>query len=296
MPRRVMLAVLLSLMVIAALATHRAQSAENPPNVRSGTDAADTISGTPADDAIYGRGGNDRINGEGGNDDLDGGPGADDLRGGAGNDAASYGSDDAAVTVTLDDRPNDGLRGEGDNVHTDVEDVYGGAGNDRLVGSATGDTLDGGAGDDTLIGGKGVDGLYGGYGDDVINARDGEVDTVDCGPGRDRAQLDAGDVETGCERTNIVRIPIFRSAAIPVGERASRACRGRVQMSLMRGRKQLAHATVALRRNCRYSFVFRIVKSRIGKAKTLTLVLRLTGNRAVSSAPVRVQVDVPRSG
>jgi hypothetical protein len=98
-------------------------------------------------------------------------------------------------------------------------------GNDRVVGQDAQETIDGGAGDDYLEGGKGHDTLIGGpgkdiifgdetdsscnadhpescvrYGNDVIDARDGDVDQVDCGPGTDRAVVDAVDVASpNCE-------------------------------------------------------------------------------------------------
>jgi hypothetical protein len=38
------------------------------------------------------------------------------------------------------------------------------------------------------------DAVYGEGGDDVIRTRDGEVDRIDCGPGKDRAILDEVDL------------------------------------------------------------------------------------------------------
>ena len=61
------------------------------------------------------------------------------------------------------------------------------------------DTVWGGAGNDVLRGGTEADELRGGAGDDRIDARDGFADTVDCGPGDDRAVVDASDVVSGCE-------------------------------------------------------------------------------------------------
>ena len=99
-----------------------------------GTAAADTLSGTARDDSLYGREGDDRLNGGAGIDSVDGGAGADDIRGGSGSDdAVSYGASNG-VTVTLDDRANDGAPGERDNVHRDIEDLYGGPGSGPLKG------------------------------------------------------------------------------------------------------------------------------------------------------------------
>lgn len=62
------------------------------------------------------------------------------------------------------------------------DSVHGEEGNDIVIG---------GDGDDTILGGSGTDWLFGSAGDDVINARDGEPDIVNGGPGRDRARVDA---------------------------------------------------------------------------------------------------------
>jgi hypothetical protein len=60
-------------------------------------------------------------------------------------------------------------------------------------------TIDGGSGGDVLTGGPLADTIRGGDGDDRIFARDGVVDTIDCGVGDDRAVVDANDVVTNCE-------------------------------------------------------------------------------------------------
>jgi Ca2+-binding RTX toxin-like protein len=171
-----------------------------------GTSGDDAISGTPGPDTIFGLAGNDAIAGAAGDDDLDGGAGADDLRGGPGNDAVVYGDRTAAVAVTLDDVANDGEAGEGDNVHSDVEQIFGGAAGDRLTGNGQANIIDGAGGDDSITDGGGIDKVYGGEGDDVITTFDGSPDVVDCGPGNDTLTADRADRVTGCEK----RIPARR--------------------------------------------------------------------------------------
>jgi Subtilase family/WD40-like Beta Propeller Repeat/RTX calcium-binding nonapeptide repeat (4 copies)/Domain of unknown function DUF11 len=74
-------------------------------------------------------------------------------------------------------------------------------GNDVLFGFGGADRLLGGAGDDVLDGGAGRDVLDGGPGADVLKARDGAVDAVRCGAGRDRVEADRKDrVARDCER------------------------------------------------------------------------------------------------
>lgn len=92
---------------------------------------------------------------------------------------------------------------------------------DKIFGLGGNDKLFGLAGNDTLVGGGGKDRISGGTGNDTLQARDGEKDVVDCGPGKDVAVVDA--VETaivGCEtvqrpgkcqgcRSNPIRIGVF---------------------------------------------------------------------------------------
>jgi Ca2+-binding RTX toxin-like protein len=101
--------------------------------------------------------------------------------------------------------------------------VLGRGGNDRLVGDDDVETIDGGPGDDYLEGGWNNDTLVGGpgrdtvfaddtgahcnywtwcrmpFGNDVVDVRDGEVDTVDCGIGTDTVKADPADVLSNCE-------------------------------------------------------------------------------------------------
>ena len=71
------------------------------------------------------------------------------------------------------------------------DDLFGQAGRDRLRGDLGNDRIDGGPGGDNITGGRGEDDLVGGDGDDRIDARDGEQDTIDCGPGVDRVLVDS---------------------------------------------------------------------------------------------------------
>ena len=115
---------------------------------------------------------------------LEGGAGADEINGGADVDRVVY-SDSGAQTITLDDVRNDGVAGELDNVHADIEDVAAGPGNDRL---------DGGGGVDTFLGGDGADTLL---------ARDGARERVDCGPENDGGQADTIDELVACEAVGL---------------------------------------------------------------------------------------------
>jgi Ca2+-binding RTX toxin-like protein len=139
-------------------------SGTNGPDTLIGSDGKDTFSGRNGDDFLSGQGGSDCLFGDGGSDTVNGDAGNDQLHGGAGADLLD-GSD----------------------------------GTDELYGEAGGDTINGGDGADQISGGSGVDALFGDAGADRILARDGEKDTVDCGPGADSAQVDAIDIVSNCE-------------------------------------------------------------------------------------------------
>ncbi|MBE2318844.1 hypothetical protein DVA67_022910 [Solirubrobacter sp. CPCC 204708] len=109
------------------------------------------------------------------------------------------------------------------NLDSGASTILAGGGNDRIVGEDAAETIDGGAGDDYLEGGRRSDVLRGGpgrdlivadeseitcvwgpdscliFGDDVIDARDGERDEINCGPGTDRLTADPVDAHLGCE-------------------------------------------------------------------------------------------------
>ncbi|MFL5845963.1 MAG: lytic murein transglycosylase [Solirubrobacteraceae bacterium] len=134
-----------------------------------GGEGADTITGHASVNELRGNGGNDTLNGGGGNDALDGGAGADYLIGGTGTDAADYSSRAEPITADLNGTTGFGESGENDTVATDVEGVWGGAGDDRLTGNAAGNVLRGNAGDDMLDGRLGADDVSGGDGIDSVS-------------------------------------------------------------------------------------------------------------------------------
>jgi Ca2+-binding RTX toxin-like protein len=124
--------------------------------------AAKTITGTKKGEVLKGTKRADRISGRGGDDLIKGKRGRDLLRGNGGNDT---------------------LRGA--------------KGKDRLKGGRGADRILGGPGRDRIAGGSGsnqlnmVDGVeQGSPGDDLIKARNGEPDEIDCGAGNDRVIVD----------------------------------------------------------------------------------------------------------
>jgi RTX calcium-binding nonapeptide repeat (4 copies) len=89
------------------------------------------------------------------------------------------------VRVLLDGRPNDGARGEHDNL-VSIEGVSTGAGDDVVIGTAGAEYFFGGAGRDLLRGGGGADRLVGG--DGLLRRSDiplGSADRLEGGAGAD---------------------------------------------------------------------------------------------------------------
>lgn len=113
--------------------------------------------------------------------------------------------------------------------------VTGGDGADAIDGGPGDDALSGGFGDDRITGGPGRDAIGGdrtaaceygpifgsctiGSGNDTIEARDGEKDTIDCGPGADTAYVDAIDAVAGCE--SVLLASPSPGGVSPAGEKA----------------------------------------------------------------------------
>jgi hypothetical protein len=148
--------------------------------------AALTAYGDDGDDTIKGGTTGDTIDGGAGDDLLYGTTGADDVHGGSGTDTVQY-SPAAGVTVSLDDVANDGTVAPFSNVHSDVENITGGYGDDHLIGDAAANVLLAGPGADTVEGGDGAD-------------------TIDCGDGTDVALVDPSDTVTNCETIEYVDV------------------------------------------------------------------------------------------
>lgn len=119
----------------------------------------------------------DELVGDDGANWLEGGPGADALDGGAGLDTASYRGSNTGVVVRLSTGEGERGHAQGD-TFTAVENVWGSAYNDELVGDnganylagdEGNDEIRGNAGDDTLEGGAGADRLFGGSGADWVS-------------------------------------------------------------------------------------------------------------------------------
>lgn len=134
----------------------------------------DTLKGGAGDDVLAGNDGNDILSGGDGDDYTLGGAGNDTIDGGAGNDWAAYEDATAGVKIDLNITVAQNTGGSGSDKLTGIENVYGSAFNDTLIGDANDNILVGDAGNDSLSGGKGDDTLLGGAGNDTLDGGDGD--------------------------------------------------------------------------------------------------------------------------
>jgi hypothetical protein len=151
----------------------------------TGTEGNDIIVGTVAPDKIEGLGGDDTISGLDDNDSVYGGPGNDSL----------YGGNEVDIAIAQDG--DDALRGGDGN-----DKIFGGSGADLLRGGVGDDTIDDGPADDAAL-----DDIVGGAGnDDIVTLNSpASKDTVSCGDGTDRVQIDALDFfEEDCEKVHLL--------------------------------------------------------------------------------------------
>lgn len=133
----------------------------------------DTIIGSRADDIFFGQEGDDTIFGGAGDDSLYGGTGDDLL---VGDDKPeNLAADTVADIKTLDTSEDlDAFIQSVEGTDTDGDDrLFGGTGDDVLLGMGGDDQLDGGDGNDLLFGGSGNDFLDGGNGADKLYGGDG---------------------------------------------------------------------------------------------------------------------------
>jgi len=169
-----------------------------------GGDGNDQLNGGTGNDTLVGGAGNDTIHGNGNNDSIDGGLGADDMYGDDGTDTVTYASRTSGVIVDITEvtgeLADDGQVGEKDFVRASVENLQGGAGNDKFTGTVTTLTTTGltrnnqfygNGGNDTLIGLDGNDKLDGAAGNDSIDGGVGN-DTLIAGLGTDQVIGGAG--------------------------------------------------------------------------------------------------------
>jgi hypothetical protein len=211
--------------------------------------------------------------------------------------AGGAGDDEFTVWANLDEG-NSTLLGHG--------------GNDKLIAGDYQDTIDGGPGNDAINAGFGNDTITGGpgqdtinadattascgwfsytckipFGNDVVDARDGEADSVDCGVGEDRAMVDPIDTVTGCET-------VEKGAAAPA---AGGAAAGKAFTVRASGKQRLI-VTVPCAGACKVSAVLTAKGKRLAtgrktllKAGNAKLRLKFAKPRRKVTAKLKVTVE-----
>jgi Ca2+-binding RTX toxin-like protein len=173
--------------------------------------------------------------------------------------------------------------------HGGADELRAGDGDDALDGGAGDDRLDGGFGNDRIVGGPGRDAISADlatgdcgplwcklpYGNDVVEARDGETDSVTCGAGTDRVVADAADtVAPDCEQVERPAAGVVtRDGGTGVVERrtgtASRrtcAVRSLRGLTVARAKRRLARAGCAKRVRVRRAAGGRVRRGRVVRA------------------------------
>ena len=161
----------------------------------------DFLSGLDGDDILFGHEGKDILGGGLGNDILNGGTGDDTVNGGKGVDFVSYYGATGPVVANL---TTGTATGEGTDSLINIENIFGGSGNDSLTGNTNVNYLDGWAGDDFLSGLDGDDTLFGNDGKDTLNGGSGndtlsgdlDQDTLIGGSGSDLFLLGQNGAQT----------------------------------------------------------------------------------------------------
>jgi Ca2+-binding RTX toxin-like protein/Mg-chelatase subunit ChlD len=148
-----------------------------------------------SDDYIFTGEGNDFVqyNGDDNNNDLV-------IDGGDGSDTVTFTNETDDLTINLKDNQNETI-GDDSVELRNIENIYGGQGDDTITGDDQNNILYGDGGNDTIKGGKGDDGVYGGDGDDILHGGQGNDilgggkgnDTLIGGEGDDRLHGQGGD-------------------------------------------------------------------------------------------------------
>lgn len=160
--------------------------------------------------------------------------------------------------------------------------IDGGAGDDKIEAGNGNDTVTGGPGKDQINADAGSEACNflvcrGAFGNDTVHARDGEVDTIDCGIGTDTAVVDAADVVSNCET-------IDRGAFVPgaSGCKVPKVKKGAKLKSAKRALKKARCATKT-----------RKVRSRVKRGRVVKLSAK-AGKRLAAGKKVTVYVSKGR--
>lgn len=156
----------------------------------------DTIDGGDDDDSIEGGDGSDDLIGGDGDDTLSGGSGSDDFDGGDGTDTVDFSyTDSNALTINLATGVATFTSSGTSETLTNIENVFGGLGNNTIVGDNNNNVLDGNAGTNTISGGGGNDTINAGVGDEDDDDSQIIRSTLNGNGGDDRLISQGGDTQ-----------------------------------------------------------------------------------------------------
>ncbi|HUB23845.1 MAG TPA: FG-GAP-like repeat-containing protein, partial [Tepidisphaeraceae bacterium] len=168
-------------------------SVTQPATLRGGA-GDDSLTGGGGDNVLIGNGGNDTLIGGGGTSLLipaqrgvfsDQSSGNDSLVGGGGLTIADFSGRTDPLLLSNDGQPDSGDAAEGEQITiaTSINAIFGGAGNDTIVGTAPNMLLSGGAGADSIVAAQAGDVIAGGAGRNKVLV-DAEPVTLDLLNGR----------------------------------------------------------------------------------------------------------------
>ena len=179
-----------------------------------GTSGDDHIEGNRGNDTLEGGAGDDtfKVYGDAGTDQYDGGEGHDTIQGTRSNDTIrvtdNLGNLNSIEAIDGGDGYDTLQAGSGDDTLdfsasaplSNIEEIDGGYGDDRIIGTSGDDHIEGNRGNDTLEGGAGDDVVSGGTGDDtyIFHAFDGQDAFHGGGGWTDAIELDT-DAYAGTE-------------------------------------------------------------------------------------------------
>jgi Ca2+-binding RTX toxin-like protein len=194
--------------------------------------------------------------------------------------SGSAGDDELTVWANIDEG-NSTLLGNGGNDKLTAGDYQ-----DNLDGGPGNDVLNAGFGNDTLTGGPGQDTIFADatsascgwysytckipFGNDIVYARDGEADTIDCGVGEDTAYVDAIDTVANCETVDKAGAGTPSGPAGP-GTTAGPKATVTGKLSIKAIAKQGLGVTVPCASACKVTVSLVVKRKSVGSAKKTLL-------------------------
>jgi hypothetical protein len=94
------------------------------------------------------------------------------------------------------------------------------------------------------------------------------------------------------KKGRFVTLRVKGKLKIPAGLTAAQACKGQVFIRVLKGKKLLVARVAKVSSKCGYTKTIRIARSKVGKAKKLTLVIGFSGSSSVGASQKKYTVKV----